>query len=172
RSEMHLQVVRLDVMVAEIVAELHYAWPATRVGIGHLPEVYADAAMLRQVLANLIGNALKFSGGRADAQMEVEANTVDNVTEVWVRDNGAGFDMAFGYKLFTLFQRLHSEAEFPGTGVGLAIVRRLVSRHGGSVRAESVPGGWTTFSFTLGGADAAAAEERDRAARQLSAQWQ
>jgi len=171
RSEMHLQVVRLDVMVAEIVAELHYAWPATRVGIGHLPEVYADATMLRQILTNLIGNALKFSGGRSDAQVEVEANTVDNVTEVWVRDNGAGFDMAYGYKLFTLFQRLHSEEEFPGTGVGLAIVKRLVSRHGGSVRAESIPGGWTTFTFTLGGGDRAMAEERARAARQLSAQW-
>jgi two-component system sensor histidine kinase/response regulator len=171
RSEMYLQVVRLDVMVAEIVAELHYAWPATRIGIGHLPEVYADATMLRQILTNLIGNALKFSGGRADAQVEIEARTVDHVTEISVRDNGAGFDMAYGYKLFTLFQRLHSEAEFPGTGVGLAIVKRLVSRHGGSVRADSIPGGWTTFCFTLDGADRAMIEERARAARQLSAQW-
>ncbi|HXE48546.1 MAG TPA: ATP-binding protein [Ramlibacter sp.] len=171
RSEMHLQVVRLDVMVAEIVAELHYAWPATRIGIGQLPEVYADPTMLRQILTNLIDNALKFSGGRSDAQVEIEAHTVDNVTEVWVRDNGAGFDMAYGYKLFALFQRLHSDAEFPGTGVGLAIVKRLVSRHGGSVRADSVPGGWTTFCFTLGGADRTMMEDRARAARQLSAQW-
>src|SRR6185369_14074485 len=171
RSEMRLQVVRLDVMVAEIVAELHYAWPATRIGIGQLPEVYADPTMLRQILTNLIDNALKFSGGRSDAQVEIEAHTVDNVTEVWVRDNGAGFDVAYGYKLFALFQRLHSDAEFPGTGVGLAIVKRLVSRHGGSVRADSVPGGWTTFCFTLGGADRTMMEDRARAARQLSAQW-
>ncbi|HXD41616.1 MAG TPA: ATP-binding protein [Ramlibacter sp.] len=171
RSEMHLQMVQLDVMVAEIVAEMHYAWPATRIGIGHLPEVYADATMLRQVLGNLIGNALKFSGGRVDAQVEIEAHTVGGVTEVWVRDNGVGFDMAYGYKLFTLFQRLHSDTEFPGSGVGLAIVKRLVSRHGGSVRADSVPGGWTTFCFTLGAPDRAMMEERARAARQLSAQW-
>ena len=172
RSEMRLQTVNLEVMVAEVVTELRYAWPAARITVARLPAVFADATMLRQVLANLIGNALKFSGRSADAQVEISAQTVDEVTEVSIRDNGAGFDMAYGYKLFALFQRLHSEGEFPGTGVGLAIVRRLVSRHGGSVRAESVPGGWTTFCFTLGGATRAATAERAGAARQLSAQWQ
>jgi light-regulated signal transduction histidine kinase (bacteriophytochrome) len=171
RNEMRLQTVELDVMVAEVVAELRHEWPATRVAIGHLPAVSADAAMLRQVLVHLIGNAFKFSGGRADAQVEIQARTVDEVTEVWVRDNGVGFDTAYGYKLFTLFQRLHTEAEFPGTGVGLAIVKRLVSRHGGSVRAESASGGWTTFCFTLGGVDRAMADDRARAAGQLLSQW-
>jgi hypothetical protein len=158
-------------MCLQTVDEMHHAWPATRIAVGHLPAVQADATMLRQVLANLIGNALKFSGGRADAQVEIAAREVDGVTEISVRDNGAGFDMAYGYKLFMLFQRLHSEGEFPGTGVGLAIVRRLVSRHGGSVRAESVPGGWTTFCFTLGGVDRTTTDSRAEAVRQLSAQW-
>jgi light-regulated signal transduction histidine kinase (bacteriophytochrome) len=155
-----------------VVAELRHSWPATHIAVGPLPVVHADAAMLRQVLVNLIENALKFSSGCPGAQVVIEARRVDEVTEILVRDNGAGFDMAYSYKLFGLFQRLHTENEFPGTGVGLAIVRRLVSRHGGSVRAESVPGGWTTFAFTLGGVTRDALAARAGAARQLSAQWQ
>jgi two-component system, sensor histidine kinase and response regulator len=171
RAEMHLQSVNLNALAAEVVGELRCTWPATRIRVSSLPVVHADATMLRQVLANLIGNALKFSAGRADAQVEIEARVQDAATEVRVRDNGVGFDMAYSYKLFALFQRLHSEIEFPGTGVGLAIVKRLVSRHGGCVRAESVPGGWTTFSFTLGGAPGEEPASRAQAARQLSAQW-
>jgi two-component system, sensor histidine kinase and response regulator len=171
RAEMHLQSVNLGELAADVVAELRDSWPATRVKVGPLPVVHADAMMLRQVLANLVGNALKFSGGRPDAQVEIEAGVLDDVTEVRVRDNGAGFDMGYSYKLFALFQRLHSENEFPGNGVGLAIVKRLVSRHGGCVRAESVRGGWTTFSFTLGGVPPEESAVRAAAARQLSAQW-
>ena len=148
RSQMCLQTVDLAAMVADVVAQMGDE-PATRFRVGALPPVCADPAMLRQVLANLIGNARKFSSVCADAQVEVEARTLDGVTEVTVRDNGAGFDMAYRDKLFGLFQRLHGESEFPGTGVGLAIVKRLVARQGGTVAAESVPGGWTTFRFTL-----------------------
>jgi two-component system sensor histidine kinase/response regulator len=150
RAEMRWQTVDLGAMAAEAVAEMRHAWPATQVDIGALPLVHADGCMTRQILANLIGNALKFSGGREGARVEVSATQVRGVAEITVRDNGAGFDMAYSSKLFGLFQRLHSDAEFPGSGVGLAIVKRLVSRHGGSIRAESVPGGWTTFCFTLG----------------------
>ena len=172
RAEMRLQTVNLGAMVAEVVAELRPSWPAARIAVGQLPTVHADATMLRQVIANLLGNALKFSAGSPDAQVHVEARLVDGVTEIMVRDNGAGFDMAYGYKLFGLFQRLHKDNEFPGTGVGLAIVKRLVSRHGGCVRAESVPGGWTTFGFTLGGVTREGVAAQAGAARQLSAQWQ
>ena len=150
RAEMRWQTVDLRAIAADVVAEMRHAWPATGIDIGPLPAVHADGCMARQILANLIGNALKFSGGREGARVEVSATQVRGVAEITVRDNGAGFDMAYASKLFGLFQRLHSEAEFPGSGVGLAIVKRLVSRHGGSIRAESVPGGWTTFRFTLG----------------------
>lgn len=153
RAEMRRQRIELEPLVAEVVAELRDAWPATRVVVGPLPAVRADAAMLRQVLFNLIGNALKFSGKRPNPQVEISAaRTAGGLVEISVRDNGAGFDMAYSGKLFGLFQRLHSESEFAGTGVGLAIVKRLVSRHAGSIRAESIPDGWTTFAFTLGAA--------------------
>jgi len=151
RTEMRLQSVHLEALAAEAAAEAGDAWPGAKVSIGPLPTVRADATMMRQVLANLIGNAFKFSSGRADARVEIDARVADGTAEIRVRDNGAGFDMAYAGKLFGLFQRLHSDAEFPGTGVGLAIVKRLVSRHGGSVRAESAPGAWTTFCFTLPG---------------------
>ena len=105
--------------------------------------------MLRRILGNLVCNALKFSGKRPDARVEIGSRSLKDGTELFVRDNGAGFDMAYADKLFGLFQRLHSENEFPGTGLGLAIVKRLAARHGGQVRAESVPGGWTTFTLTL-----------------------
>ncbi len=149
RADMRRQQVDLAAMADEVVAEARQGWPSTHVTVGPLPTVCADPVMLRQVLCNLVGNALKFSGKRPGAQVEIAACQARGVAEITVRDNGAGFDMAYSGKLFSLFQRLHSEAEFPGTGVGLAIVKRLVSRHGGTVRAESVPGGWTSFTFTL-----------------------
>jgi len=171
RAEMQRRRINLEPLVAEVVAELKDAWPAAQVIVGPLPSVHADSAMLRLVLCNLIGNALKFSGGRTDAQVEISAARVrGGAVEVTVRDNGAGFDMAYSGKLFGLFQRLHSESEFPGTGVGLAIVKRLVSRHGGAVHAESVAGGWTTFSFTLGPGCDTQADGAARAAAPLSLQ--
>jgi signal transduction histidine kinase len=150
RAEMRCRPVDLGALVAEVVAEAKPLWAGTAITVAPLPVVGGDACMLRQVFANLVGNALKFSSGRPDARVEVSARRIDNGTEIAVRDNGAGFDAAYAGKLFGLFQRLHSEGEFAGTGVGLAIVKRLVRRHGGEVKAESVPGGWTTFSFTLG----------------------
>jgi PAS domain S-box-containing protein len=150
RAEMRCRTVDLEALVAELVGEVAPQWPAATIVVGPLPAVGGDANMLRQIFANLVGNALKFSAGRADARVEVAAHKVEGGTEICVRDNGAGFDTAYAGKLFGLFQRLHAESEFAGTGVGLAIVKRLVNRHGGAVRAESVPGGWTTFSFTLG----------------------
>jgi len=141
--------VELAPLVAEIVAEQAESHPAARFEIGRLPCVEGDAAMLRQVFANLIGNALKFSSGRAEPRIEIGAEAADAMLHCHVRDNGTGFDMSYADKLFSLFQRLHRESEFPGTGVGLAIVKRIVERHGGRIWAEAAPDAGAAFHFTL-----------------------
>lgn len=103
------------------------------------------------VLENLIGNAWKFTAKHADARIAVGCRMDDSETGFFVKDNGAGFDMAFAEKLFAPFQRLHSDAEFEGTGVGLATVQRVISRHGGRIWAEAEVGKGAAFYFTLGG---------------------
>jgi len=110
----------------------------------------ADGDLLDIVLYNLFDNAMKYSAAREIASIEFGAAEKDGRRVFFVRDNGAGFDMAHAGKLFTPFQRLHSAAEFPGTGVGLATVRRIVEKHGGEIRAESSPGEGATFLFSLG----------------------
>jgi len=110
----------------------------------------ADARLLQLALDNLLGNAWKFTGTRSDARIQFGKITQDGKTAFFVRDNGAGFDMAYADKLFQPFQRLHTESEFEGTGIGLATVHRVVSRHGGRIWAESAVGGGATFFFTLG----------------------
>jgi len=102
--------------------------------------VEADGRLLRVLLDNLLGNAWKFSSKTPNALIEVGAKKCDDETALFVRDNGAGFNMAYAEKLFNPFQRLHSEAEFPGTGIGLATVYRIVDRHGGRVWAEARSG--------------------------------
>jgi two-component system NtrC family sensor kinase len=109
----------------------------------------ADGRLMRVVLDNLIGNAWKFTARAEDARIEFGAETSEAATVYFVRDNGAGFDMLFADKLFAPFQRLHSEAEFPGTGIGLATVRRVVDRHHGRVWAESAVGRGATVFFTV-----------------------
>jgi light-regulated signal transduction histidine kinase (bacteriophytochrome) len=119
------------------------------VDIGPLPACHADPRLLRQVWANLIGNALKYSGKRAGAHVEIGGREEPAESVYWVRDNGVGFDMRYVGKLFGVFQRLHGADEFPGTGVGLAIVQRVVARHGGRVWAEGRPGEGACFHFSL-----------------------
>ena len=108
-----------------------------------------DPRLLHVVLENLIGNALKFTSTRPTAVVEVGCEERGGETVFFVRDNGVGFDMAYAKKLFIPFQRLHGIDEFPGTGIGLATVQRIVVRHGGRIWAESAPGAGTTFYFTL-----------------------
>src|SRR5205085_2337671 len=107
-----------------------------------------DPTLLRMVLENLLGNAWKYTGNAADARVEFVRSTAQPATFT-VRDNGAGFDMRYADRLFGAFQRLHSASEFPGTGVGLASVRRIVRRHGGEVRAEGEPERGASFHFSL-----------------------
>lgn len=142
--------VDLHSLAKEIAEELRNINPAAEVEIGPLPAVNGDRAMLRQVLANLIGNALKYSAKKDQPRIEIGATLSEGETIYFVRDNGAGFDMRYAGNMFKLFRRLHTESEFPGTGVGLVIVKRIIERHGGKVWAESTLGEGACFHFTLG----------------------
>jgi signal transduction histidine kinase len=135
-------------LVAEVVAETRGESRAA-VEVAPLPAADADRAMLKQVWLNLVGNAFKYSAKRADARIEIGAREEADEVVYWVRDNGVGFDMRYAAKLYGVFQRLHRAEEFPGTGVGLAIVQRVVTRHGGRVWAESKLGEGACFYFSL-----------------------
>jgi signal transduction histidine kinase len=144
--------VNLSQMARELADELKAGDRSRRVEFSIAPDLVTegDRTLLRLVLQNLIGNAFKFTGRVAVAQIEVAAGTDDSGRRVYrVRDNGAGFDPRFADKMFGLFQRFHSANEFPGTGVGLATVQRIVRKHGGRIWAESQPGEGATFYFTL-----------------------
>jgi signal transduction histidine kinase len=117
--------------------------------VSELPRARGDAQMLRQVWVNLIANALKFSAPKPKPRVMIGGERRGDEIVYWVRDNGVGFDMKYAEKLFGVFHRLHRAEEFPGVGVGLAIVRRIVVRHGGRVWAESAPGEGSTFYFTV-----------------------
>ncbi|MBU0927046.1 MAG: PAS domain-containing protein [Spirochaetes bacterium] len=117
--------------------------------VGELPQAIADEPMMRRVWVNLLSNAVKYSANKDDRRIEVYGSYAGDSLEYSVRDHGAGFDGKYGQKLFGIFQRLHSAAEFPGTGVGLAIVKRIIQRHGGTVSAEGRVGEGATFRFSL-----------------------
>ena len=118
--------------------------------LGELPSVRGDEALLRLVLLNLIANALKFTRSRETARIEIGSKPAQNGEAlIFVRDNGVGFDMAHADKLFGVFQRLHREEEFEGTGIGLATVQRIIARHGGRLWCDSAPAAGATFYFTI-----------------------
>jgi PAS domain S-box-containing protein len=151
RAEVHLQLVDLGAEAARIAAELQRSEPHRTVAFTAQPaSARADLPLIRTVLQNLLENAWKFTGHRDEASIEFGTTpTEDGCVCYYVRDDGAGFNPAYAGKLFSPFQRLHSALEFPGTGVGLASVQRIVERHAGRVWAESAVGAGATFYFTL-----------------------
>ncbi len=151
RREMRREAVDLSAVARTVGAQLQKAHPDRRVDLVVAPGLSADGDphLLRIVLENLLGNAWKFTGARERARVEFGAVPHDGTTAYYVRDNGVGFDMAYAGKLFGAFQRLHAVTEFPGTGIGLATVQRIVHRHGGRVWAEGAVDEGATFYFTL-----------------------
>jgi len=151
RAEMHKVHVSLPELVKDVQRELAAGLQNRAITwtVHDLPEVMADPILLRQALMNLLANAVKFTRNRPDAQIEIGTLASDAEDVIYIRDNGAGFDMKYAAKLFGVFQRLHPTAEFEGSGIGLAKTRRIIHRHGGRVWAESVPKEGATFFFSL-----------------------
>jgi len=150
-GDIHRENVDVSAMAAEIVEEMRASNPDRHVTVTILPElsVSGDVRLVRILLGNLISNAWKFTSKTENAVIEVGREGVDGESRLFVRDNGAGFDMINAHKLFGAFQRLHSQTEFPGMGIGLATVRRIVNRHGGRCWAEGAVGEGATFYFVL-----------------------
>jgi len=143
--------VDLSALAAAVATELKKSDPERAITFAIAPDLVAraDAGLMRIVLQNLLGNAWKFTGKRPAAHVEVGVMAHDGRRAFFVRDDGAGFDMAYAAKLFGTFQRLHAAGEFPGSGIGLATVQRIIHRHGGQVWAEGAPDRGATFYFTL-----------------------
>jgi signal transduction histidine kinase len=160
RAPLERRPVNLSELATEILDELQLTEPERQVEVAIAPDLWVegDAALLRALLENVLGNAWKFTARRADARIEMSINGNESEPVVSIRDNGAGFDMSFADKLFTPFRRLHKTSDFEGNGVGLATVRRIVHRHGGRVWAVGSVGGGATISFSVGGAAAGGGE--------------
>ena len=151
RQELNRRTIDTEALVKAVLSEMGSPWPERRVEvrIGRLPASVGDLALLKQVWINLLSNALKYSRKRDQAVIEIGSVEIGGEPAFFVRDNGAGFDLRYAGKLFGVFQRLHRLDEFEGTGVGLAIVQRIVQRHGGRVWAEAAVERGATFFFTL-----------------------
>jgi signal transduction histidine kinase len=150
RAPMLNSLVNMSRLASEVMAEIERAAGSRPIFlISELPEVRGDRVLLRQVWVNLLSNAVKYASKESAPEIRVWATTEDRNTVYHVRDNGVGFDMRYADKLFGVFQRLHRADEFPGTGVGLAIVMRIVTRHSGTVRFDARLGEGATFSFSL-----------------------
>jgi len=150
KKEMRKSRVNMTEFTQRILNELTELTPHhASVTIRPLPFVLADTGLLNHVLTNLLSNALKYSAKTENPHIEIAARELNGEVEFCIADNGAGFDMRYAHKLFGVFQRLHDDSEFTGTGVGLAIVKRIIDRHGGRVWAESEIGNGASLYFTL-----------------------
>jgi len=151
RVEINLAQIDMEKLAREVITELSSAIPKGKlqVEIEHIPVAMGDAAMMRQVFVNLLANAIKFSANREVVMIKVGSTIAENEIVYFVKDNGAGFDMQYADKLFGVFQRLHAVSEFEGTGIGLAIVKRIITRHGGRVWAEGKVNEGATIYFAI-----------------------
>ncbi|MGC1240638.1 MAG: PAS domain S-box protein [Chryseosolibacter sp.] len=154
--------VDLSMLVQEVLKDFPAEEEHAKVTVHTMGTAYADASLLRQAFQNLISNAFKYSSKKEHPEIEIGSETINGVRAYYVRDNGAGFDMAYYQKLFGVFQRLHGQEEFEGTGVGLAIVQRIVHRHGGAIWAESRVDEGAAFYFTLTSASARINDSRSQ----------
>lgn len=152
-GSIELRPVALSAIVHEIVADLRQSHPGRHVTVVIAPdiEVQGEELLLQIVMENLLNNAWKFTGKTRDPRIEFGVTRRGDDTVFYVSDNGAGFDMNKAGAMFSAFQRLHRASEFPGTGIGLATVKRIVDRHGGRIWAESTPGRGATFFISLPG---------------------
>jgi PAS domain S-box-containing protein len=150
RAEMRLSVTNMSALVQEVLTDLETSGISipSQLHVGELKPCYCDSPLIKQVWINLISNAIKYSSKREGPTIEI-GMTTDSTPTYFVKDNGAGFDMTYIHKLFAVFQRLHKAPEFEGTGVGLAIVKRILSRHGGDVWAEAKENEGATFFFQI-----------------------
>lgn len=168
RSEVRKQDVDLTALANQVISDLQSDHEGREIfwKVCDIPAVWGDPALLKFVLTNLISNAIKYTGGNSLTTIKIGMITGNgngdgkDSTTIFVEDNGAGFDMAYADRLFRVFQRLHSTAEFEGTGIGLANVHRIISRHGGRVWAKSSPGEGATFYFSLPNKPNVTADER------------
>ncbi len=152
RQKLNVQITGLNALVEEVLAALKGEVGERQVEwrLGRLPFLECDPGLMKQVFANLLSNALKYTRPRERAVIEIGQMTVDGCPAVFVRDNGVGFNVKYADKLFGVFQRLHRQEDFEGTGVGLATVQRIIYKHGGRVWAEAELDKGATFYFTLG----------------------
>ena len=150
RKEVHKMKIDMEDMVRTVIAEMNISKnEQTVIKINSLPPAYADYNLVHQVWINIISNAIKYSSKKEKPEIEIGSTTSNQQTAYFVKDNGAGFDMKYAGKLFGVFQRLHGVSEFPGTGVGLAIVFRIITKHGGKIWAEAKLNEGAVFYFTL-----------------------
>jgi signal transduction histidine kinase len=157
RQPLQMRPVQMNALVRHVVAtfEDQLRGRSVQLQVAELPECVADGSLLEQVFTNLLSNALKFTAARSHAHIEIGTSRGTAEQIYFVKDNGVGFDMKYADRLFGVFQRLHSQTEFEGTGIGLSIVHRIVRRHGGRTWAESTPQEGATFYFSLPQAAAA-----------------
>jgi light-regulated signal transduction histidine kinase (bacteriophytochrome) len=151
RAELRKTRIQMKELTRSAIEDLRHDWENREVDwrLEVLPEVEADPALLRQVMLNLLGNALKYTRTRPKAKITIGGRAIPDEQVIYVKDNGVGFDARYAHKLFGVFQRLHRASEFEGSGIGLANVRRIIHRHGGKVWAEGALDKGAAFYFSL-----------------------